>query len=178
MQNDDEAKMSRADQLKWAKGTKILEGRQPLVVYRGTGEQDDNRSDRKFWTPDAEVARGYATCSAGDAPHLFTALLNIRKPFDLDNDRMAKRLTEALGRKFDPENPRWELIDRCEAASIIARMGYDGVMFHDLNTSNGDAHYTYASFSDEQVLIIDKHAIEPVPAPATEPCVEFCLQRI
>jgi hypothetical protein len=165
MPYDDDAKMSRAEQLKWAKGTKILDGREPLVVYRGTSRAVDDRSERKFWTPDRDVALGYANndVDAG-APHLFTALLNIRKPFDLDNDRLAKRLADALGKTFDLENPRWELIDHWQASGIIARMGYDGVMFNDLNTSNGDAHYTYATLSDDQVLVIGKEALDSTPA--------------
>lgn len=141
------------EERKLARGTKVAdEDGLPLMVFRGTGEGEDDRSERKFWTEDKEVAAGYARCSDGESPHIFSAYLNIRKMMDLDNDKHAKRLADRLGREFSADNPRWELIDDPRAAAAVFTLGFDGLVFQDLNTSNGDEHLTYVSLTSDQLI--------------------------
>lgn len=148
------------DPIMRVKGTKTRDtDGTPLLVFRGTGEGDDDRMSRRFWTCDPEAAQQYAEHSDGEDPHVFSAYLLIRRPMDQDDEKNARKLAKALGRTRSPDDPVWELIDDYRAADAVQRLGFDGLVFQDLNTSTGYNHSTYVSLEDDQVILVSKEKL-------------------
>lgn len=151
---------------RWFGDSKVVDADDnPLVVYHGTGQLDDNTADGAigqfmdfspvWFAADAGLANVYAAQSAYGDPTIYPAFLSVQRPlrmsFDMDQGALpvvpyARRLgVSEEDIDFYQDGPAYDFVRSRPFVEAAQSKGYDGFIV------NEDGVPTYAVFDSTQI---------------------------
>jgi hypothetical protein len=133
-----------------------------VKVYRATsGAFSQSKADdsRQYWTDSRAAAEGYA--DNRDDAEIAERQIDFQNPYLLEDDDAARDLAEKLGETWD-YGPYWDLADNPSTPEVLAKLGYDGLIFDD--STGAVDHKTYMTFPKGAAPKAEAAPVEAGPA--------------